>query len=70
MVKEIKEGVWEGVGRMNSNNEQMHRIEKRFKDELGENLNEDDKEVIRITNDFEEASRKLSLLINGGCITK
>ena len=41
----------------------MCQIEKRFKDEIGENLNEDDKEVIKITKDFEEASRKLSLLL-------
>lgn len=41
----------------------MCQIEKRFKDKLGENLNENDKEVIKITKDFEEASKKLSLLL-------
>ncbi len=41
----------------------MCEVEKRFRDELGDNLNEDDKEVIEITRNFEEASRKLSLLL-------
>jgi hypothetical protein len=41
----------------------MCEVEERFKDELGDNLNDDDREVIKITKNFEEASRNLSLLL-------
>lgn len=34
-------------------------IRKRFKDELGEELDEDDEEVIQNTKEFEEASERL-----------
>ena len=44
-------------------NKKESKIEKRFKDELGENLNEDDREVIKMTKDFEEASNNLKKLI-------
>ena len=39
------------------------KIRKRFKDELGEDLNEDDEEVIQNTKEFEEASEQLSKLM-------
>lgn len=37
-------------------------IKKRFKDELGDNLNEDDKEVLEDTIEFEETTDKISKL--------
>ena len=37
-------------------------IKKRFNEELGDNLSEDDKEVLEDTIDFEKTSEKISFL--------